>query len=238
MDQVNEWQADVDELRSFLSLAKRRKVKTLLNNEIAMLENKILNATPTEYSQPAKISTTTLASVNKTSQANFRPITSYGFEQTEDDVIHVYISLKGVSESTRTELSCTEQSFELKIYGVVDPSDKSINKEEKNYRLQIARTDGTIDKDKSFVKVKPDRVIVNLIKTSERHWLQLSYKKQVGEDFDAERDDPAKGLMGMMKQLYEEGDEDMKKTIAQTWTNNEKQKNKYAFPSRKEMMRN
>ncbi len=61
----------------------------------------------------------------------------------------------------------------------------------------------------------------------------------MGEDFDVERgDDPARGLIGMMKQLYEEGDEEMKKTIAQTWSHTEKKQQKYAFPSRKEMMRN
>lgn len=31
--------------------------------------------------------------------------------------------------------------------------------------------------------------------------------------------DPSASLMNMMKKLYEEGDDDMKKTIAQAWVN-------------------
>ena len=31
-------------------------------------------------------------------------------------------------------------------------------------------------------------------------------------------DDPSAGMMSMMKKMYEEGDENMKRTIAQAWT--------------------
>ena len=30
--------------------------------------------------------------------------------------------------------------------------------------------------------------------------------------------DPSKGLMNMMKKMYDEGDDDMKRTIAKAWT--------------------
>lgn len=31
-------------------------------------------------------------------------------------------------------------------------------------------------------------------------------------------DDPSAGLMDMMRQMYEDGDDDMKRTIAKAWT--------------------
>jgi len=35
---------------------------------------------------------------------------------------------------------------------------------------------------------------------------------------DKEAKDPSEGLMGLLKQMYDEGDDDMKKTIAKSWT--------------------
>ena len=32
------------------------------------------------------------------------------------------------------------------------------------------------------------------------------------------KDDPSAGLMNMMKKLYDDGDDDMKRTIAKAWT--------------------
>ena len=34
----------------------------------------------------------------------------------------------------------------------------------------------------------------------------------------SENDDPTAGLMDLMKQMYEEGDDEMKRTIAKAWT--------------------
>lgn len=33
-----------------------------------------------------------------------------------------------------------------------------------------------------------------------------------------EDDDPSKSIMSLMKQMYEDGDDEMKKTIAKAWT--------------------
>jgi calcyclin binding protein len=35
---------------------------------------------------------------------------------------------------------------------------------------------------------------------------------------DEKSDDPSAGIMNMMKKMYEEGDENMKRTIAEAWT--------------------
>lgn len=33
-----------------------------------------------------------------------------------------------------------------------------------------------------------------------------------------EKEDPSAGIMNMMKKMYEEGDDNMKRTIAEAWT--------------------
>jgi calcyclin binding protein len=245
-ESLEEIQLDLEELKSLLAQAKRKKVRTFLNNQIAILENK----TQSSHAQKNSSSSSTLiATTNSTSATTntgtsttgdvtkFTPITTYSFDQDEHKV-NVYIHLRGISpEKTTVDLQCTEQSFDLKLFHVTTWDESNQRQVLRNYRLNIMKTDGPIDKLKSSVKVKKDCVILTLIKTNDRHWLQLPYKKMVGEDFDPERHDPAKGLIGMMKQLYEEGDEEMKRTIAKTWAQTERQ-NKYAYPSKKAMMRN
>lgn len=38
------------------------------------------------------------------------------------------------------------------------------------------------------------------------------------EDKKQEEKDPSANIMGMMKKMYEEGDDNMKRTIAEAWT--------------------
>ena len=46
------------------------------------------------------------------------------------------------------------------------------------------------------------------------------------KDPAAEDDDPQAGLMKMMKKMYDEGDDDMKRTIAKAWTESQDKKMK------------
>jgi calcyclin binding protein len=55
-----------------------------------------------------------------------------------------------------------------------------------------------------------------------------TYEKKANEPRvpKLDNDDPSAGLMDMMKQMYEDGDDDMKRTIAKAWTESrEKQMN-------------
>ena len=62
-------------------------------------------------------------------------------------------------------------------------------------------------------------------KAESNHWLNLLKKSsdiglgQKGGAIDklSEGEDPQASLMGMMKNLYETGDAEMKKTIAESW---------------------
>jgi calcyclin binding protein len=201
--EIDELKLDLEELKLLFTQVKRRKNRTLINNQIATIENKINNAPQPGILDfvPSKPRTAT------TPQASFTTIESYGFDQNETRV-HVYVTLQGVTPSTEHSFTCTEQSFDLKLLNVVDS---------KNYRLMISKLDGLIDKEKSTCSVRTDKVVLTLQKANDRHWLQLPYRRLIGEDFDPEKDDPANGLVGMMQQLYEDGDEDVKREIAKTW---------------------
>lgn len=203
MSEIEELKKDLEELRTLLSQVHRRKNKTLLSNQIAIIENKINNApqegvkdfTPTQSVAPVA--------------AVFSPIERYGFDQDENQV-NIYISLNGVSEKSEHSFNVQEQSLDFKLYNV--------ERSGKNYRLAFAKLDGKVDTTKSRVTLKKDRVVIVLHKASERTWLQIPYQKQVGEDFDPEKDDVNQGIVRMMQDLYETGDERVKREIAKVWT--------------------
>ena len=70
-----------------------------------------------------------------------------------------------------------------------------------------------------------NNIILTLVKVESKHWDGLPYKESKVFDvlvqFDTTPDkvkDPQAGLMDLMKKMYEEGDDNMKRTIAETWS--------------------
>ena len=52
------------------------------------------------------------------------------------------------------------------------------------------------------------------------HWADLEYKKPMVKPSPTgvDKEDPMSSVMGMMKDMYENGDDEMKRTIAKSWT--------------------
>ena len=76
--------------------------------------------------------------------------------------------------------------------------------------------DKEIDPAGSRVKVGKNKITVVLRKVKGQygadHWMDLVAKRTTG---GATQDDPSAGLMDMMKQMYDEGDDNMKKTLGE-----------------------
>ncbi|TYZ65020.1 hypothetical protein PybrP1_002335 [[Pythium] brassicae (nom. inval.)] len=71
---------------------------------------------------------------------------------------------------------------------------------------------------KSSFRVKKNRVTVTLWKADKNHsWLNLT-EKNPGKAPRSDSSDPAAGIMDMMKNMYDEGDDEMKRTIAKAWS--------------------
>lgn len=79
--------------------------------------------------------------------------------------------------------------------------------------------------EESHHKVKPDSIVIFLKKKKAEKWPFITKtEKEIKEGRDAKfvpddkSADPSDGLMGMMKKLYQDGDDEMKRTIAKAWT--------------------
>jgi len=146
-------------------------------------------------------------------KVDWTEVPSFAWDQGEHNSqwVSVYLmsGLDGVGD-VKDGVSCdfTTSSFDLKIVGLHG----------KNYRLCKTNLDKEIDAEKSKIVVKKDKITIKLKKVKGDygygHWADLVSKKS--EDQKKKEDkDPMSGIMDLMKNMYDEGDDDMKRTIGE-----------------------
>ena len=88
------------------------------------------------------------------------------------------------------------------------------------FRLLIPKMGGKIDVSKSKFFQKSGSVFVKLCKAPARNWDDLIFKKDsIKESLGKPKDsNPESSMMDMMKKMYEDGDEETKRSIAKAWT--------------------
>ncbi|XP_033119209.1 calcyclin-binding protein-like isoform X2 [Anneissia japonica] len=207
---------DVEEVQHLLSLATRERVKNLLTTEQRRLETEISKLKDVETENSTGINVATKAPTPKQFTAN--RITNYGWDQS-DKSVKVYVSLKGVHTvpAENVTVKHTNSSFNLIVQ----------NLEGTNHQLLIGNLLHEIDGENSSHKVKTDNLVLFLRKAEKKTWKYLTVaeqKSKVEKDLKSappkmdEDKDPSAGIMDMMRKMYEEGDDEMKRTIAKAWT--------------------
>lgn len=200
---------DLEELKHLESVAKRPRVLSLITTEIRNLDAKLSKAAaaaPALASAPAApISVEKAPAVANV--LNYVTLSSFSWDQ-DNDKIKIYVFLDGVEED-KVETVFKPMSVDIKFHDV----------QGKNYRCAIPKLNKEILPDKSKLLVKPNKVVITLFKASKGNWLDLHFKEDKLKPPSTDKDkDPMAGIMDLMKNMYEEGDEDMKRTIAKAWT--------------------
>ncbi|KAL7673570.1 hypothetical protein ACOME3_008424 [Neoechinorhynchus agilis] len=216
-DQLSSLEADLAELNALSTRASRCSVKQLMSSLILQVESQIGFLKQSTQSACSKRSTTS----SSTSNTCFNKIIKvYGWDQTNDRIrLLVTSGITGVSSLAGTDqVKCdfNERGFKLVIERLSGA----------NHVLEIRNLLHRIKCDDSNVKVlKGDVVQISMAKSESKKWEYLTEAdKQSSErrkpKFDPvdEKQDPQEGLMKMMKKMYEEGDDEMKRTIAKAWT--------------------
>ncbi|EMS63147.1 hypothetical protein TRIUR3_09946 [Triticum urartu] len=119
----------------------------------------------------------------------------------------VYVFLENVDQE-KLETTFKPMSADIKFHDVKG----------KNYRCAIPKLNKEIVPEKCKVVVKPTKIVITLWKASSGNWLDLHYKEDKFKPSMDKEKDPMSGIMDLMKGMYEEGDEDMKRTIAKAWS--------------------
>ncbi|KAM0054748.1 putative Siah interacting protein [Helianthus debilis subsp. tardiflorus] len=198
---------DLEELRHLQTIAKRPRVLSLISSEIRNLEkqaNDAASVAPTPTLVPVPVSTNVKVAAEPA--LKYTTLGSFSWDQ-DTDKVKIYVFLEGVDhEKIQTEFN--PMSVDVKFHDV----------QGKNYRCAIPKLNKEIVPEKCKVLVKPKKVIITLVKASKGNWLDLHFKEdKIKPNLDKERD-PMAGIMDLMKNMYEEGDDEMKKTIAKAWT--------------------
>lgn len=192
---------DVAELKFLLSQAKRSRVQSFLSGDIQTLQKGEAGDALDDKTPSAALRT-----VAATPAIRYTTLSSFSWEQ-DSEKVKIYVSVEGASEEQVTS-EFRPWSFNVKVHDVGG----------KNYRCGIQKLNKAIAPDKSSVSVKPKRLVVTLKKADNDNWTDLYFKEdKVKPKLDSNKD-PMSGLMDMMKNMYEEGDDEMKRTIAKAWS--------------------
>ena len=143
---------------------------------------------------------------------SFTTIGGYGWDQ-KDQFVKVYVTkdLDGIGKHDKELIRAdySKNSADLKI----------IDFNGRHLRLGLAPLANPIVPDESKIQIKSNSITMTLKKAETSNWESLlqtgkAGKKPTKPDTSALGDDPQASLMGMMRDLYNSGDDEIKKSIA------------------------
>lgn len=220
---AKECELDIAELRSLREQATRTKVKDLLDIDLRKLETDLISLKNDIEKSETRLSKQTEEETAKKSSAA-QPkiiettIKNYSWDQSEKFVKLYLTNLKGIDQLSQDDIAIqyTKESVKVRI----------LNLAGKTHLFNINKTCLQINPDKSYHKVKSDYLLVFLCKhNAGSTWSHITAAekaaadaKKLGEPKMDDSTDPSAGLMNMMKKMYNEGDAEMKRTIAKAWT--------------------
>ena len=164
---------------------------------------------------PQKSPITTPIITSTTNKYQTFPTHYFDCGQYNSPLVTIYIPLTNIGSHDKSKISCnfTPTSFDLIVSDF----------EGKSYRLLNDNLEKDIDVTKSKYIVKPNKIIIKLGKIKSEygsydHWTELTSKKKKKKDASGKgvKDDPAAGIMDLMKDMYDNGDDQMKKMIGET----------------------
>jgi calcyclin binding protein len=173
----------------------------------------------TEDSAPAKPTAQSVTRLqpqtpSKSPLQAFHTIDRFSFDAGSYNApfVTLYVPLPGVGSIDKDQIKCTftKDSLDLIV----------TNLKGKSYRLFKDHLEKEIDPTKSKYITKSDEVRIKLakIKTSEYggydYWSKLTDTKKTKDKVG--KGDPSKSIMQLMKDMYEDGDDNMRKVIGET----------------------
>lgn len=218
-------QAEITETETLLSNATFEGVKEALQAHLAKLRRRLLTATapppaPVESTAaPVASAISTSSSSSSSTRAYipppgvaFVPIETFSWDQGgyNSPTVTIFVELDGVGAVKESvNVNFTKTSFDLTVQGLNG----------RNYRLVKDNLEKDVVPEQCSFTVKKNKVVIKLQKVkgeySYEHWTQLTGKKKREESSAAKSADPMGGIMDLMKNMYEEGDDNMRRVIGE-----------------------
>ena len=144
----------------------------------------------------------------------YKSIDKFSFDagSYNSPTVTIYILLSKIGSIPKSQIQCTftSSSFDLTIHDF----------ETVNYRLFRDNLAHEIDSENSKCVIKPNKIILKLKKIKSDYgtydsWNELTSNKSKAEQMKSKKD-PTAGIMDLMKDMYDKGDDKMKKMIGET----------------------
>jgi calcyclin binding protein len=150
------------------------------------------------------------------SSQQYRTIDTFSFDAGgyNSATVTLYVPLPSVGSISKDLVTChfTPNSFDLIVKDLKG----------KSYRLLKDNLEHDIVVDKCKIIIKAEKVILKLAKTKSEYgsydmWTNLVAKeKKSSSSSGRKKDDPNASIMNLMKEMYDSGDDQMKKMIGET----------------------
>jgi len=229
---AQELQLDIAELKTLGESAKRTKVKDLITVATRKLESELvelrekLKTSENSNTNGEKAENNAAKSVEK--KVIECRLKDYSWDQS-DKFVKLYLTgLAGLGDCNTDNIVINFESESVNIR--IGPLSTQVPK---IFTFSIKKTCHKINPEKSHHKVKADYLLVYLAKHNQgSDWSHITHAEKVAADSKKKADepkfddkaDPSAGLMSMMKKMYEDGDDEMKRTIAKAWTEGQDKK--------------
>ena len=236
------YEKDIEELNKLIETALRPNIKRQLTeykNNLTNLMNEEKKKNESEKKKKEEESKKEKKDSNSEKKSDFdsaklnesfTTIIKYAFDTSNDKFIKLYLTdgfdgIKSFS-SSNIKSKFTKNSFDVYIFGW----------KEKNYRFSCFNLSKEIVPNDSYVKQTNSGLIVYLAKANKSDfWDSLEKKKGLFGNKDEDgapsldkNKDPNQSLMEMMRDMYQNGDPEMKRMIAEAWTKSrDEQENKH-----------
>ncbi|XP_056600243.1 calcyclin-binding protein [Triplophysa dalaica] len=211
-------ESDVKEIASLLEKCERQRVRDVLTQEQKKIEKELAQKRQMKEQQAKKDSGDKTDTVLKGYTVK---INNYGWDQSEK-FVKIYITLKGVHSipSENVEASFTERGFHVLVKEL----------DGKNHQMTVNNLLCPIVTSESSKKIKTDMILVMCKKKSTKKWDCLTEVEKQSKEKDKpsvnEKTDPSEGLMSVLKKIYTDGDDEMKRTINKAWVESQDKKAK------------
>ncbi|XP_076000784.1 calcyclin-binding protein [Genypterus blacodes] len=213
-EQINQLEADLAELGSLLETAERSRVKEVLRLEQKKVEKEIAVKRKQKEQQVKREADPAASKATYTVK-----ITNYAWDQSEK-FVKIYLTLKDVHKipSENVEVTFKEGSFSVLVKDL----------DGKNHQMTLLNLLFPIDVEESCKKIKTDMLLVMCKKQTLKKWECLTKLEKQSKEKDKptvdENAEPSDGLINMLKKIYSDGDDDMKRTINKVWTESQEKK--------------
>lgn len=213
---------DLEDLNNLISLSKRPNIKRQLeeykrNLEFLLAEEEKKAAKEKETKKPEAEKVEEKKPEFSASALNFQSITKYALDTTNNTYVKIYIT-DGFANLKTHDANSIKSKFTKNTFDVY-----ILNWQKKNFRFSCFNLAKDIIPENSYTKATSSGLIIYLAKANKTDfWDNLEKKKSLigGEPGDAKNKnkDPNESLMDMMRDMYQNGDPEMKRMIAEAWT--------------------